>query len=150
MFEIGGFVAAAWWFLYTTQFKPRIQFDVGCEVRGLGSGLYLLEVLFMFENKGFVEHRLYDLSLSVHTALVVAGTAAPAPSESPAFCRSVCFQRRRLFLVSTAGTLFAQASVNSSLTNSFCRNLVHSSRSLRDSRTIGARRGRTQPAACLR
>ncbi len=66
VFEIGGFVAAAWWFLYTTQFKPRIQFDVGCEVRGLGSGLYLLEVLFMFENKGFVEHRLYDLSLSVH------------------------------------------------------------------------------------
>ena len=28
--------------------------------------VYLAEVVFVFENKGFVEHRLYDLSLSVH------------------------------------------------------------------------------------
>lgn len=64
--EILGLLAAGWWFLYTTQFKPRIQFDLACEIRSIGPDMYLLEVLFAFENKGFVEHRIYDLSLSVH------------------------------------------------------------------------------------
>jgi len=63
--EIAGLLAAGWWFLYTTQFKPRIQFDLGCEIKRLGADTYLIEVLFMCENKGFVEHRIYDLSLSV-------------------------------------------------------------------------------------
>ncbi|MFZ0705820.1 MAG: hypothetical protein WAM71_09485 [Candidatus Korobacteraceae bacterium] len=61
-------VGGAWWFLYTTQFKPRIQFDVDCRFLTLqvGQNSYLAEVSLIFENKGFVEHRLYDLSLSIH------------------------------------------------------------------------------------
>ena len=54
--EILGLLAAGWWFLYTPQFKPRIQFDLECEIRSIGSDMYLLGVLFAFENKGFVEH----------------------------------------------------------------------------------------------
>jgi hypothetical protein len=60
--------ASAWWFLYTTQFKPRVQFDLECRFFPLPSAdeAYLVEVAFVFENKGFVEHRIYDLSLSIH------------------------------------------------------------------------------------
>lgn len=56
------------WFLYTTQFKPRVQFDLDCRVFPLNAAddSYLVEVWFIFENQGFVEHRLYDLSLSIH------------------------------------------------------------------------------------
>jgi hypothetical protein len=31
---LGAGLAGAWWFLYTTQFKPRLQFDLGCRFRG--------------------------------------------------------------------------------------------------------------------
>lgn len=67
-FEVAAIVAGGWWFLYTTQFKPRIQFDLECNFFQLPSvpKAYLVEVSFVFENKGFVEHRLYDLSLSIH------------------------------------------------------------------------------------
>ena len=46
----------------------RIQFDLECHFFRMQSEVevYLAEVVFVFENKGFVEHRLYDLSLSVH------------------------------------------------------------------------------------
>lgn len=61
-------LGGGWWFLYTTQFKPRVQFDLDCRVFPLNPKLesYLAEIWFVFENKGFVEHRLYDLSLSIH------------------------------------------------------------------------------------
>lgn len=60
--------AAAAWFLYTTQFKPRLQFDLNCSfVRMLTNPERLLvEIQFIFENKGFVEHRLWNLNVSVH------------------------------------------------------------------------------------
>ena len=60
--------AGAWWFLNTTQYKPRIQFDLDCSFfRGLGrDGDLAVEIGCVFENKGFVEHRLYDLTVSVH------------------------------------------------------------------------------------
>jgi len=61
-------VAAAWWFLVTTKFKPRIQFDLDCKFFPLGQNADFLvaELQFIFENKGFVEHKLYNLNLSVH------------------------------------------------------------------------------------
>jgi hypothetical protein len=63
-----GVLAAGWWFLYTTQFKPRIQFDLSCRFLPLDptQHTYLAEVSLIFENKGFVEHRMYDLELSIH------------------------------------------------------------------------------------
>lgn len=66
--EVGAAVAAAWWFLYTTQFRPRLQFDLDCHFvySGTTAGEVLTELQFIFENKGFVEHRLYDLTVSVH------------------------------------------------------------------------------------
>ena len=67
VFSSCAILAAAWWFLYTTQFKPRVQFDVECRFFPLQfSKTYVAEVSFVFENKGFVEHRLYDLSVSIH------------------------------------------------------------------------------------
>lgn len=60
--------AAGGWFLYTTQFKPRLQFDVDCRFVRLSHNAerLLLELQFIFENKGFVEHRLWNLNVSVH------------------------------------------------------------------------------------
>src|SRR4030095_2358144 len=60
-------VAAGWWFLYTTQFKPRLQFDLDCHFVAINKSDQLLaEIQFIFENKGFVEHRLWNLNVSVH------------------------------------------------------------------------------------
>ena len=61
--------AAAWWFFMTTKFKPRIQFDLDCNFLPLSSNRDQLigELLFIFENKGFIEHRLYKLNVAVHT-----------------------------------------------------------------------------------
>jgi hypothetical protein len=62
-------LAAAWWFLTTTKFKPRIQFDLGCNFLELinNKDFLVAELQFIFENKGFIEHRLYNLNVSVHT-----------------------------------------------------------------------------------
>jgi hypothetical protein len=73
---------AGWWFLYTTQFKPRVQFDIDCRTTLLHPGVHLVEVLLVFENKGFVEHRLYDLSLSIHGLSREAGEVDPGPRSS--------------------------------------------------------------------
>jgi hypothetical protein len=60
------FLLAGWWFLYTTQAKPRLQFDVDLECLPLTEELILGHVMFVFENKGFVEHRFYKLEVSAH------------------------------------------------------------------------------------
>ena len=62
-------VAAAWWFFVTTKFKQRIQFDLGCSFHPLDTNAdsVVAELQFIFENKGFIEHRLYNLNISVHT-----------------------------------------------------------------------------------
>lgn len=61
-------IGAGWWFLRTTRAKPRIQFDLECRVFPLDpeTDTHLVEIAFVFSNTGFVEHRLYDLSVSVH------------------------------------------------------------------------------------
>ena len=61
--------AAAWWFLMTTKFKPRIQFDLDCKFLALNGNAdsLIAELQFIFENKGFIEHRLYHLNVSAHT-----------------------------------------------------------------------------------
>ncbi|HEY1983877.1 MAG TPA: hypothetical protein VGG85_00625 [Terracidiphilus sp.] len=60
--------AAAFWFFRTSKAKQRIQFDVDCKVYPLAGNLNqkVAELQFCFENKGFVEHRIYNLTVSVH------------------------------------------------------------------------------------
>src|SRR3974377_1956116 len=61
--------AAALWFLRTSKAKQRIQFDLDCKISPLAhnSDKKVAEIQFCFENKGFVEHRIYNLSVSVHS-----------------------------------------------------------------------------------
>ena len=61
-------IAAAAWFLITTRFKQRVQFDLECNFIRLkqNDGVLVAELLFICENKGFVEHELYNLTVSVH------------------------------------------------------------------------------------
>jgi hypothetical protein len=61
--------AAAFWFFRTSKAKQRIQFDLDCKIYPLAqnSNQRVAEIHFCFENKGFVEHRIYNLSVSVHS-----------------------------------------------------------------------------------
>ena len=78
-----GILAAGWWFLETNQRKQRVQFDLDCRFFDwLGrDGSILAEIWFVFENKGFVEHRLYDLLVSVHVDVPLGSLK---PDEAPA------------------------------------------------------------------
>ena len=60
--------AAAFWFFRTSKAKQRIQFDLDCRIYPIAgnSDQKVAEVQFCFENKGFVEHRIYNLTVSVH------------------------------------------------------------------------------------
>jgi hypothetical protein len=66
--SIAAVLGAGAWFVYTTQFKQRLQFDVDCRFVRLPHNprALLAELQFIFENKGFVEHRLWNLTVSVH------------------------------------------------------------------------------------
>ena len=62
-------IAAGYWFISNT-IKQRVQFDIDCAfipIRENPSEL-VVELRFVLENKGFVEHRLYNLNVSVHTS----------------------------------------------------------------------------------
>ena len=61
--------AAAFWFFRTSKAKQRIQFDLDCRIYALANnpGQKVAEIQFCFENKGFVEHRIYNLTVSVHS-----------------------------------------------------------------------------------
>jgi hypothetical protein len=60
--------AAGFWFFRTSKAKQRIQFDLDCKIHPLAGNANdkVAEIQFCFENKGFVEHRIYNLSVSVH------------------------------------------------------------------------------------
>src|SRR5712691_7472727 len=69
--SIGSILALAggvFWFFRTSKAKQRIQFDLDCRVYPLANNpnQKVAEIHFCFENKGFVEHRIYDLTVSVH------------------------------------------------------------------------------------
>ena len=61
--------AAAFWFFRTSKAKQRIQFDLDCKIYPLSENpsQKVAEIQFCFENKGFVEHRIYNLTVSVHS-----------------------------------------------------------------------------------
>ena len=72
--------AAAWWFLWTNRHKQRVEFDVDCRLFPVpwDSEQAFAEIWLLFDNRGFLEHRLYDLLVSVHV-----GKATPPPAEAP-------------------------------------------------------------------
>jgi len=61
--------AAALWFLITTKFRPRLQFDLGCNFVPLkgNPACLIAELQLIFENPGFVEYRFHNLNVSVHS-----------------------------------------------------------------------------------
>lgn len=82
-------VTAGGWFLYTTKFKPRLQFDVECRFLPIaGAQALLAELDFVFRNTGFVEHRLWNVTVSVHAL------ADESRVESVPDTREVQFSRR--------------------------------------------------------
>ena len=61
-------IAAGIWFIRTTQYKRRLQFDLDCRFVRINNDEFIIaELQFIVENKGFVEHRLYNLKASAHT-----------------------------------------------------------------------------------
>lgn len=60
--------AAAWWFYISAGASKRTQLDVQGTVCAKVTDGTLLEVTVLLENKGFVNHKVYDLSLTVRGA----------------------------------------------------------------------------------
>jgi hypothetical protein len=60
--------AGAWWFFRTARDQQRIFFDVACTFFNIpgNSEMSIAQIEFVFENKGFVEHRIWDLTFSLH------------------------------------------------------------------------------------
>jgi hypothetical protein len=55
-------VAAAWWFWRTARNQQRIAFDIDCTFLDIGEpDVRIAQICFIFENRGFVEHKLWDL-----------------------------------------------------------------------------------------
>ncbi len=108
-------ICAGWWFLYTTQFKPRIQFDIQCQAFALDldKRIFLAEIALTFENKGFVEHRIHDLALSVH------GITYPDPktgtSESADF--TTCLFPRQVIVPAKYNWYFVRPGVRQTITH---------------------------------
>ena len=62
---LGGLI----WFLGSRKYRRRIQFDLDCHVYELDneSDKMVAEVELIFENKGFIDHHIRDLTVSIHS-----------------------------------------------------------------------------------
>lgn len=67
--SLAAILAAATWFLATRKFRRRIQLDIDCKIYGLpGNPLKnVAEIQLCMENKGLVNHRIRELTVSVHS-----------------------------------------------------------------------------------
>jgi hypothetical protein len=65
MVEMAAVIAGGVWFIRQNQRKQRIQFDLECDFFHHASRPLIAEIRFVFENRGYVEHRLFDLTVSV-------------------------------------------------------------------------------------
>lgn len=68
LIAISGLIGAALWFLWTQKYKPRMEFDVDCEFFFPADNSHdiIAEIRFSFYNRGFVQHTIKKLELSVH------------------------------------------------------------------------------------
>jgi hypothetical protein len=66
---LAAFVAGAIWFVRTSKYRQRVQFDLDCKTYTLPTNpeVVVCEIQFIFENKGFVEHRMFHLTVSIHS-----------------------------------------------------------------------------------
>lgn len=66
--SIIGLVSAGIWFYWTQKFRPRVEFDIDCEFFSSSESCedLVAEIRLTFNNKGFVQHTLKKLELSVH------------------------------------------------------------------------------------
>lgn len=89
-------IAAGAWFIYTTKFKRRVQFDIGCKFIRSDQfpDISIAEIQLRFQNKGFVEHRLYDVTVSIH------GLESSEELSEDANSKKLHFPRRLLGKVS--------------------------------------------------
>jgi hypothetical protein len=84
------FIAAGVWFVTTNKFRRRIKLDVDGKILPLPSNndKKILEIQICFENKGFVDHRIRKLTVSVHapkseTGLITKETTRELKFEKP-------------------------------------------------------------------
>lgn len=65
---IGSIIAAGWWFISTAKSKQRIQFDIDVSFLKVENrnDQFLAEIKCIFENKGYVEYKIYDLALAIY------------------------------------------------------------------------------------
>jgi hypothetical protein len=66
--SIFAFVAAAAWFVTSNKFRRRIELDVYAKILSLPGNqeTKVLEIQICVENKGFVDHKIRELTVSVH------------------------------------------------------------------------------------
>ncbi|MDJ0701540.1 MAG: hypothetical protein QNJ07_16970, partial [Woeseiaceae bacterium] len=85
---IGG---AAFWFFYTAKMKPRVQFDVDCRFMNVAGEPHsrLAEIQLVFKNTGFVEHRLWNVTVSVHALGNEAGLGEVSDRGEADFARRI-------------------------------------------------------------
>jgi hypothetical protein len=54
---------------FASKYRQRVQFDLDCKAYVLPANpdVVVSEIQFVFENRGFVEHRLFHLTVSIHS-----------------------------------------------------------------------------------
>jgi hypothetical protein len=62
-------LAGAIWFFRTSKYQQRVQFDLECTAYNLihNGATRVGEIRLVLENKGFIEHRIFHLTLSIHS-----------------------------------------------------------------------------------
>jgi len=69
--SLAAVVAAAIWFFTTSKFRRRVQFDLDCKIYEVADvpKVKITEIQLCFENKGLVDHRIRELTVSIHALL---------------------------------------------------------------------------------
>jgi hypothetical protein len=67
--SLAAILVAAIWFFMTRKFRRRIQLDLDCKIYDLASNPLkrVAEIQFCIENKGLVNHRMRELTVSIHS-----------------------------------------------------------------------------------
>jgi hypothetical protein len=68
LLEILAILAAGYWFIKQSLYTRRVQFEIDCKFvqHQENPNDVFAELQFIFDNKGFVKHRMWNLNVSVH------------------------------------------------------------------------------------
>ena len=111
--ECAAAIGGGWWFFRQSQAERRIQFDLSCSFVSSGDSRVFAEVQCEFENKGFVEHRIYDLTLSIHA--LAETTSKVETGHEAEFTRTVL--SRRVIVPRKYGFYFVRPGVRQVITH---------------------------------